>query len=158
MSKIDEMSAAFKPKVAAVLADVRSKGAKIAIEPIYGGRRTPEQQRKIVGAGHSKTLKSYHLTGDAADIYEYTDDEFTGRRRFAWPSSRTQFLIGSSALGRGIGWGGNFFKFDPLGIKRRRVKNAIIRLRELGWPETHELYSTEAGWDTCHIQLKANFV
>ena len=145
MSKLDELTTEFRSKAAAVIADVTAKGHHLEIEPIYGGRRTQEQQRKIVGAGHSKTLHSYHLSGEAADLYERTDG------KLHWPSKRAQFLIGSSAWVHDIGWGGMF------DADKERLKEAIRELRKLAWTEEHHLYATPVGWDACHIQIKANF-
>lgn len=40
---------------------------------VHEGLRTMERQRKLVATGASRTLDSYHLTGDAVDLVPYVD-------------------------------------------------------------------------------------
>lgn len=62
----------FKPIVLEILTRLEKKGW----QPIVAeGRRTVEQQKEKVRLGYSKTMKSYHLTGKAADIVD---------KRFLW--------------------------------------------------------------------------
>ena len=57
----------FKPIVHEILIKLQALG----YQPIVAeGRRTIEQQREKVKLGYSQTLKSYHLTGLAADIVD----------------------------------------------------------------------------------------
>jgi hypothetical protein len=57
----------FKPVVKEILTKLEAKG----YQPIVcEGRRTTAQQAEKVKKGYSKTMKSYHLTGMAADIVD----------------------------------------------------------------------------------------
>jgi peptidoglycan L-alanyl-D-glutamate endopeptidase CwlK len=40
---------------------------------VHEGVRTRERQAKLVASGASRTLDSYHLTGDAVDLVPYVD-------------------------------------------------------------------------------------
>jgi peptidoglycan L-alanyl-D-glutamate endopeptidase CwlK len=40
---------------------------------VHEGVRTLERQKKLVATGASRTLDSYHLTGDAVDLVPYVD-------------------------------------------------------------------------------------
>jgi len=55
----------FRPIVREILLDLESQGWK---PQVIEGRRTLEQQKEKVRRGVSKTMKSYHLSGNAADI------------------------------------------------------------------------------------------
>lgn len=146
--KMAELFSGFREPLEKVITDVASKGVILEIEPIYGGRRTAEQQRKIVGNGYSKTLHSYHLTGEAADLYQRIDG------KLVWPSRRAQLLIGSAAWARGLGWGGMF----GLRLRHRKaLKDAILALRDAKWPPEHALYSIKVGWDAVHVQSQQNW-
>lgn len=42
---------------------------------VHEGMRSLERQKKLVASGASRTLDSYHLTGDAVDLVPYVDGE-----------------------------------------------------------------------------------
>lgn len=42
---------------------------------VHEGVRTLERQRKLLASGASRTLESYHLTGDAVDLVPYVDGD-----------------------------------------------------------------------------------
>lgn len=63
--KLAELDPQFRPKAAAVLADLKGKGWNVFIAE---GRRTITQQAQKVAAGFSHTMKSKHIDGLAADI------------------------------------------------------------------------------------------
>lgn len=42
---------------------------------VHEGLRTLERQKKLVASGASRTLDSYHLTGDAVDLVPYVDGQ-----------------------------------------------------------------------------------
>lgn len=141
----------FRAKVQALLDDVASKGE----EPrIYSSIRTLGEQREKVRKGYSKTMKSYHLPDSlgfarAADI---------GDEKLAWGASRRFWLlVGSSAMARDLGWGG---LFGLSWFAKRRVRKAILELRELGWPTKHPYYERNMfplGWDVAHVEIKTNW-
>lgn len=48
---------------------------------VFEGLRTMERQKKLFASGASRTLDSYHLTGDAVDLVPYVD----GRLQWQMP-------------------------------------------------------------------------
>lgn len=48
---------------------------------VHDGLRTLEEQKKLVASGASRTLDSYHLTGDAVDLVPYVN----GKLRWEMP-------------------------------------------------------------------------
>lgn len=42
---------------------------------VFEGVRTVERQRKLVATGASRTMDSYHLTGDAVDLVPFVDGQ-----------------------------------------------------------------------------------
>lgn len=67
-------NAAFKsldPVFQPIVREICTKLEKLGWTPVVAeGRRTVEQQRQKVQHGYSKTMKSYHLSGLAADIIQ----------------------------------------------------------------------------------------
>ena len=62
---LESLDPAFRVKVEAMLEALRVEGW----EPVViSGRRTVQQQQRIVNAGNSRTMKSYHLCGRAVDV------------------------------------------------------------------------------------------
>lgn len=158
MSKLSELTPPMRDNVEKIILWLKAKGVDVGIEPTYGGRRTVEQQRKIVGAGHSQILKSHHLTGNAADLYEVFEDAMTGHKSYKWPRKRAALLIGSAALALGIGWGGLFFNNKlTRWFKKNKVKKAILAARDKGWPVWCDEYNVDIGWDACHVQMESNW-
>lgn len=77
---------------------------------ISSGKRTLEEQRRLVETGASKTLNSRHLTGDAIDFYVI--DNRTGQvtwnlecYRIVWEA----FKRAATELAIDIEWGGECF-------------------------------------------------
>ncbi len=98
----------FRAKVERVLEALEAKGW----EPVVvSGRRTREQQRKILAAGRSRTLHSHHLCGRAADIMD---------RRHGWkglasdPNFKFWTDLGAAARAQGLVWGGDWRKFKDV--------------------------------------------
>lgn len=76
------------------------------------GIRTVERQRQLVKSGASKTMNSYHLTGDAIDFYPYYD----GKLHVNAPLSKFKeiadaFKVAAKELGMTITWGGDWKSF-----------------------------------------------
>jgi hypothetical protein len=98
----------FRPRVIRILQRLRLKGWQ---PYVASGRRTLAQQRKILAAGNSRTLRSYHLEGLAADIVD---------RRWKWggPAADTNHPfwndLGRAAAAEGLVWGGNFKSFKDV--------------------------------------------
>ncbi|RMG10516.1 MAG: hypothetical protein D6731_17305 [Planctomycetota bacterium] len=99
---------AFRARVEAVLARLRAKGWQPYVAE---GRRTLAQQREKVRRGVSRTLRSRHLLGLAADIVD---------RRYGWggPAANLRFAfwrdLGAAAHAEGLTWGGDWRSFPDV--------------------------------------------
>ena len=139
----------FRAKVAAILDDLASHGED---PKIFEAMRTREQQAEKVRLGYSKTMNSYHLKrgsdgkGKAADIAD---------RKKGWNASKRFFmLLASSCWAHGVGSG---ILFGLNAKQRQNLKNAILTLRQAGWPKSHPAYETAIGWDGAHCQEDDNW-
>lgn len=72
---------------------------------VVEGLRALERQRKLVAAGASRTLDSYHLTGDAVDLAPYVDGKLAWQKPLAFEVARTM-LFASRDLTVPLVWGG----------------------------------------------------
>jgi len=85
---------------------------------LYETRRTGERQKELVEKGYSKTLKSKHLTGEAADFVVNIDG------KWSWDYERYKLcytLYGEIAKYFGLEWGGDWRTFkDYPHIQLRR--------------------------------------
>lgn len=98
----------FEARVRRVLARLEREGW----EPVVvSGRRSKEQQRKIVAAGRSRTMKSLHLCGRAADIM---DHRHGWRGPAASPKFRFWVRLGVAARAEGLIWGGDWKSFQDV--------------------------------------------
>lgn len=71
---------------------------------VHEGLRTLDRQKKLVASGASRTLDSYHLTGDAVDLVPYVD----GHLRWEMPLCNEiarAMLEASGQLGIRLVWG-----------------------------------------------------
>lgn len=103
---LESLDPAFRVKVAAMLEVLRAEGW----EPvIISGRRTLKQQRRIVRAGNSRTMKSLHLCGRAVDVAD---------ARYGWRGEARQLdfpfweALGRAARAQGLIWGGDWKRPD----------------------------------------------
>jgi len=72
---------------------------------VHAGKRTPEEQLKLVKAGASQTLKSRHLTGHAVDLVPVIN----GKLRWVWPPIYTiarAMKQAAAEFGQTLRWGG----------------------------------------------------
>ena len=74
------------------------------------GMRTLEDQKALVAAGKSKTLKSRHLTGHAIDVVAVTDDGVSYDMDDMTAVSR-KMKAAAAELGIPIEWGGDWKSF-----------------------------------------------
>jgi peptidoglycan L-alanyl-D-glutamate endopeptidase CwlK len=74
------------------------------------GMRTLEEQKALVAAGKSKTLKSRHLTGHAIDVVAVTDDGVSYDMDDMTAVSR-KMKAAAAELGISIEWGGDWKSF-----------------------------------------------
>lgn len=71
---------------------------------VHEGVRTLERQKKLVASGASRTLDSYHLTGDAVDLVPYVDGHLRWEMPLCNDIARAMFEA-SGALGIRLVWG-----------------------------------------------------
>lgn len=101
---------------------------------VASGRRSPEQQAKLVAQGRSKTMKSKHIGGLAVDIVPVD----TG-----WKAPRDFWLkLGYLAQKHGLRWGGEFG--IPKGPMLDKLRTDIGGKR---WNSTAKI-----GWDPAHVE------
>ena len=97
-----------------------------------GGRRTPDQQARIVGRGNSSRLNSHHLTGRAVDVLPIDSQ---GRTIPGWANGNDpayarisrSMAQASRELGIPITWGGNFS--NPANAAAERSHYELRRTR-----------------------------
>jgi peptidoglycan L-alanyl-D-glutamate endopeptidase CwlK len=71
---------------------------------VHEGVRTLERQKKLVASGASRTLDSYHLTGDAVDLVPYVDGVLRWEHALCNEVARAM-LEASGQLGVRLVWG-----------------------------------------------------
>jgi peptidoglycan L-alanyl-D-glutamate endopeptidase CwlK len=71
---------------------------------VHEGVRTLERQKKYVATGASRTLDSYHLTGDAVDLVPYVDGVLRWEMPLCNEVARAMFEA-SGAEGVRLVWG-----------------------------------------------------
>ncbi len=71
---------------------------------VHEGLRTLERQKKLVASGASRTLDSYHLTGDAVDLVPYVDGHLRWEMPLCNEIARAMFEA-SGQLGVRLIWG-----------------------------------------------------
>lgn len=81
---------------------------------VLEGLRTQSQQKKLVAAGASRTMRSRHLTGHAVDLGAWVG----GKVRWDWPLYHQLAVAvkqAASEVGVPIEWGGDWrtFKDGP---------------------------------------------
>lgn len=71
---------------------------------VHDGLRTMEEQRRLVATGASRTLDSYHLTGDAVDLVPYVGGKLRWEHALCNEVARAMFEA-SGQLGVRLVWG-----------------------------------------------------
>lgn len=71
---------------------------------VHEGVRTLDRQRKLVASGASRTLDSYHLTGDAVDLVPYVDGHLRWEHALCNDVARAMFEA-SGQVGVRLVWG-----------------------------------------------------
>ena len=124
LEELNSLSPGFRKNVETILLHLEGKGW---VPVVYHGSRTVEEQAEIVKAGHSKTMKSFHVehtllskgrngvywqeTGEAADIVD-------ARYLWAGPAADLDFQfwidLGVLAKALGLEWGGDWKKFKDV--------------------------------------------
>lgn len=74
------------------------------------GVRTINEQKKLVSAGKSRTMRSRHITGHAVDVVAWVDGQVS------WDMSHYEliadaFFEAGAELGVSVEWGGNWKSF-----------------------------------------------
>jgi hypothetical protein len=105
---LDGLDPTFRPKIINILRRLQAQGWQ---PRVASGRRTLAEQREKVRKGYSKTLKSWHLKGLAADIID---------RRWGWGGEASDLnhpfwnALGQAAKAEGLKWGGDFKSFKDV--------------------------------------------
>lgn len=100
-----ELDSDFASKIVRVLEVLRTKGWKARVAE---GRRTVQHQQKKVADKVSKTMKSLHLCGKAADIID---------SRYAWDVGKGHAFwqdLATAAKAEGLVWGGDWQDFEDV--------------------------------------------
>lgn len=71
---------------------------------VHDGLRTLEEQKRLVATGASRTLDSYHLTGDAVDLVPYVGGKLRWEHALCNDVARAM-LEASGQLGVRLVWG-----------------------------------------------------
>lgn len=74
------------------------------------GVRSKERQAQLFKEGKSKTLNSYHLTGEAVDLFAWVNGYVDWNFHYYEDISKAMFKA-AEELGIEIEWGGNFKTF-----------------------------------------------
>lgn len=72
---------------------------------VHDGKRTIEEQKQLVAAGASQTMKSRHLTGHAVDLVPVIN----GKLRWEWPpiyQIARAMKEAAAEFGQSLRWGG----------------------------------------------------
>lgn len=94
------LTPATRELAVALINEARAEGYPAVIVAL-GGRRTAREQRTLVRAGRSRTMKSLHLVGRAFDV------DLLGVSRDRVPTAFYEWL-GGIGEGMGLRWGGRF--------------------------------------------------
>ncbi len=90
----------------ALICEVRYAIKRTAVDfSVVEGLRSLERQKKLVAAKASRTLDSYHLTGDAVDLAPYVDGKLAWQKPLALEVAR-MMLFASRDLTVPSVWGG----------------------------------------------------
>jgi len=108
LAELRGLSTRVAPLANEMLYQARSVGYPLVIRAL-GGRRTAAQQRKLVSARRSTTMRSRHLTGDAFDI------DINGMNRDAVPLWFWDMLGPWAERELGLRWGGRWNAIRDLG-------------------------------------------
>lgn len=102
---------------------------------VASGRRTVAEQKKLVSKGYSKTMRSKHLSGRAADIVP---------RKQGWNAPKSYWLkLGYLAEREGLRWGG----FYGLSRSQRAALRAAYKAKDWEAP-------VKVGWDPAHVETR----
>lgn len=100
---------------------------------VFEGLRTPERQRKLMAAGATRTLDSYHLPqkdglGHAVDLVPWID----GQPRWEWgPIYHIAAAVVQAATEQGVAdqitWGGVWDRhLSQIGTTAEQIRNAVV--------------------------------
>jgi len=87
------------------------------------GLRTPQEQRKLVDAGKSKTMKSKHITGHAVDVLAYVKGEVSWEHE-RYDDIADAFREAAMHAGVNLRWGGAWeMPADGVNLDGRTTKS-----------------------------------
>ena len=107
IASLDALDNQFRPLIEKVIEDIKAQGLKFKVFETY---RTPERQKKLVGEGRSRKLKSNHCKGLACDIVHLRNG------RWDWTDFNDYLPLGEIVKKYPkLRWGGSwrYFKDGP---------------------------------------------
>ncbi len=96
---------------------------------VFEGRRTLQRQRELYAAGASRTLNSYHLTGDAMDLVPIFEGKVSWRESLFFPLAEA-VKQAQIDVGVKITWGFDLWGWDMphwQRLRRRPVVGTTVR-------------------------------
>jgi hypothetical protein len=134
LGKLGTLDLVTQRKVGNVLAELKRLGYKPVV---VSGRRTLDEQRALVARGRSRTLRSLHLLGRAADVVPAVGGYAADNAKQFWVH------MAIAAAKQGLLWGG-LWGLNP------RVRARLARAVASG---DYELACTfNLGWDPSHLE------
>lgn len=114
--KIKQLRPQLQPKVLHIVQQLE----KLGYAPVVAeAKRTKAQQAEKVKKGYSKTMRSYHLIGMAADIVNHPD-------YWDGPASKRDYPFwadyGALVASEGLTWGGKWKFWDPAHLQMDLTK------------------------------------
>lgn len=108
--KLADLSPRFYPLATALIAQIVEATIPILI---LDTRRTPEEQAEAIRTGHSWTIHSKHLTGDAIDLVPYEIYQLHGPDKLQWDTHDPVWqTLGKIGEALGLRWGGRWPQKD----------------------------------------------
>jgi peptidoglycan L-alanyl-D-glutamate endopeptidase CwlK len=107
----------------------------------FEGVRTIARQKLLLASGASRTLDSYHLTGDAVDLVPYVGGRLQWQMPLA-PAVATAMKLASVALATplvcGAVWDRYLSELDTDNLQDE-IEQYVQRYRRIHGPKTHPL-------------------
>ena len=119
ISDIDELEEPFRDKIKTLMENVNSRLKALADDNpgyidiyavVFETLRTKERQKQLYNKGYSKTMKSKHLLGKAADIVPQKNGQWTWDLKDEYVK-KAYMIIGEEARKLGLTWGGDWRSF-----------------------------------------------